>query len=379
MSTRAQTIVFDFLAGSTGGQLPRARAFLERFRHYDPHSRAVVLRQRGTLDFCDGREDLEMVDVAAAASTARRLLWQATSLDRFLGRCGAEVFISFSHAQPRRWRGRGILSVLNMAPFSAEAARAETLRGRLRLRALRRLVLAAAGRAHAVVALSEASRQALVAEAVDPDKIVVVPNGVADYVRPMDREAARRVLEPMSLGEDYLLYVSHFYRYKNFERLVLAYGRLPEALRRRHRLVLVGRPMDRSYSRRIQALIAEHELRSQVTVVPGVPHERMAALQAGAALFVFPSLVENCPNALLEAMRCGTPIVCSSLPSMPEFAQDAALYFDPLSVDSLTDALTQALEDESLRTALGRRALELSEPYTWDSFTRKMVGLYQAA
>lgn len=351
---------------------------MKRLRDYDPDSRVVLLRQPGTLGWCDRREDVEVVDVPAARSTARRLWWARRSLDRLLGELRADVFVSFSNIQPKRRDVFGILGVLNLAPFSPDAMASEPgVKGQLRLRILRRLMLASARRADRVFALSEATRDAMGVHGADVTKIAVIPNGVDEDVAPIDRVVARALMGHDWPGDDYLLYVSHFYPYKNFISLVLAYAALPDELRQRHRLVLVGRPMDAAYHRSVLAAIKAGGVADRVTIIPGVTHEKIAALQAGASLFVFPSLVENCPNALLEAMRCGTPLACSDSPSMPEFGGDAAAYFDGHDVESISTTLRDMLSDPARLTEMGRLAAERSHQYTWDRFTHDLVGLYR--
>ena len=65
-----------------------------------------------------------------------------------------------------------------------------------------------------------------------------------------------------------------------------------------------------------------------------VPETDLPVLYSGAGLFCFPSLYEGFGLPPLEAMACGTPVVCSNVASLPEVVGDAALTVDPLDVDS---------------------------------------------
>ena len=94
---------------------------------------------------------------------------------------------------------------------------------------------------------------------------------------------------------------------------------------------------------------------------------------------MFPSLAENSPNILLEAMACGVPVLASQIAPMPEFGQEAVRYVDPLDVESMTKEITVLLADPEARESLGQRARVQARRYTWDDFTAKVVGLYDRA
>jgi glycosyltransferase involved in cell wall biosynthesis len=137
--------------------------------------------------------------------------------------------------------------------------------------------------------------------------------------------------------------------------------------------------MIRKYYQRISRRVAELAGHCRIIILPGVPHTELPGLYRCATAFAFPSLVENCPNALLEAMSAGLPMVVVSRDPMPEFAGDAALFFDPHSPQELARCLGNLLEDESLRERLGRLAVERAGRYRWDDLVRGAVGAYSEA
>ena len=255
----ARRIVIDLLAASTGGQLTRARAFLARLRRYDANSEIWLLQENDALGSCAQRPDLNVVNLTSKSGrlrALRRMAWLNLRLPALIKRHRIDTYISFSHYLP--WtlpRGvRSVVGVSNLAPFSQAALDAETkMWPRLRLLALRRTILSATRRADRVIALSEACRTVLTDNGIPPARISVIPNGVE--IASTDTSAAALVVlrERYSIPAQYLLYVSHFYPYKNFIRLVEAYAQLPSVFRESHALVLVGVPHDRDYFQSIEA------------------------------------------------------------------------------------------------------------------------------
>ncbi len=65
-------------------------------------------------------------------------------------------------------------------------------------------------------------------------------------------------------------------------------------------------------------------------------------------------------------MACGIPAITSNVSSLPEVAGDAALLVDPLDVDDMTETMTRALEDTSLRQGMIERGLVQAAKFTWE-------------
>jgi len=105
----------------------------------------------------------------------------------------------------------------------------------------------------------------------------------------------------------------------------------------------------------------------------------LPALYNLATVFAFPSLYEGFGLPPLEAMACGTPVVCANTSSLPEVVGDAALTFDPLDVPALAAALAQALSDADLRAALRNRGLAQARLFSWERTARETLAVYRQA
>jgi glycosyltransferase involved in cell wall biosynthesis len=161
---------------------------------------------------------------------------------------------------------------------------------------------------------------------------------------------------------------------KNHLRLVRSFGRIlpahPEL-----RLVLVG-GKGWLYED-VTAEVARLGLQDRVVFSGFVADADLPAVYTLASIFAFPSLYEGFGLPVLEAMACGTPVVCSNASSLPEVAGDAAILVDPTDVDTLARALHQALSDQPGRQVMQTRGQAQAARFTWSAAARTLLNTYR--
>jgi alpha-1,3-rhamnosyl/mannosyltransferase len=117
----------------------------------------------------------------------------------------------------------------------------------------------------------------------------------------------------------------------------------------------------------------------EAKVLGYLEREELAAITAGAAAMVYPSVYEGFGLPPLESMGCGVPVIASSVSSLPEVVAETGLLVDPFDVDAITAAMRRMLEDADWRESLGPMALERSRRFTWDETARLTRAAYRDA
>ena len=92
--------------------------------------------------------------------------------------------------------------------------------------------------------------------------------------------------------------------------------------------------------------------------------------------FIFPSLYEGFGLPVLEAMKCGAPLLLSQTSSLPEVAGDCAHYFDPSATENLVEAFWDAYEDSQRVEIMRSRGLKRAKQFTWQNAARRILRLY---
>ena len=230
-------------------------------------------------------------------------------------------------------------------------------------------------RADHVIAVSEYTRgDLIVAYGLPPDKITVILEAADPRFAPQPVEMVSLVRTRYQLPERYLLYVGTLEPRKNLTRLLAAWeplyrtGDAPP-------LVIAGK---RGWFYREFFAALERSPAREAVLLPGyIAEADLPALYAGADAFLFPSLYEGFGLPVLEAMACGTPVICSNSTSVPEVAGNAAIQIDALEVDALTDALRRVLEDKNLGEEMRVEGLAQAARFSWERAASETLAVYR--
>ncbi len=298
-------------------------------------------------------------------------------LPRFLRRHAIDLFHSPNYmiplpAFPRDHRGRTacVATIHDVIPlvFPDHAPRSRKTR---LLPIYRRLMQEIGRRADTIITVSEASRRDIIqqlrlAGAAD-HKVQVVYNGVSPLFVP----PAERPERPTKT----ILYVGRSDPYKNLIALIHAMEIVVNTAPTPVRLVIAGSPdprypEPRECARRLG--IDDH-----ITWTGYLPDEQLVRHYQEADLLVHPSRYEGFGLQVIEAMACGTPVICSRGGSLPEVAGNAAILVDPNGAGELADQILRVLADPALADELRRKGLARAKAFSWRATARSTLAVYQ--
>jgi glycosyltransferase involved in cell wall biosynthesis len=207
---------------------------------------------------------------------------------------------------------------------------------------------------------------------VPEEKVTVMGEALYDIYKPLPQDQIKNVRAKYGLQKDYILFVSVLYLYKNVETLLKSYAHLLRQQLPGTELAIAGRDFQGQLPR-LQSLCQSLAIADKVRFLGPVPAGDLPAIYSGAKVFVFPSLVETFGKPLVEAMRCGVPIVASNTSCMPEVVGDAALLVNPLDPLEMGAAIVRLIGDEELRKDLIARGLLRAESFSWEKVARKTL------
>lgn len=227
-----------------------------------------------------------------------------------------------------------------------------------------------------IVAISQNTKEELVTlTGVPEERVVVIPNGVDDSFRPPEEMGeVAQLLRNFEISPPYVLYVGAADEDKNLVRLAKAFAQVRRQLPDLQ-LVLAGGD-DLGYERLLKQLHGMH-LEVGIVRVGFVPPRDLPLMYAGAEVLAMPSIHEGFGLPALEAMACGTAVVCSDVSSLPEVVGEAGVLVDPYSVDAIADGLGLLLRDDSLRARHRLLGLTRARQFSWRATAASVLDVYK--
>ncbi|PDW03200.1 glycosyltransferase family 4 protein [Candidatus Viridilinea mediisalina] len=248
-------------------------------------------------------------------------------------------------------------------------------RGRIFYRA----TMALAVRTAALVITGSASAQADLAHVyrLPAERMLVTPLATERRFQPQEPAVIASMRERYELPPSYVLYIGSDKPHKNLERLVCAWGQVVAAgAHSGMPLVLAGHAT--GGAERVRQRVSTQQLDAYVRFLPNVADSDLPALYSGATIFAFPSYYEGFGLPPLEAMACGTPVLCANATSLPEVVGDAALTVDPFSTHALAEGLIKLLNNPQLRRDLSARGLQRASTFSWRRTAMATMAAYEA-
>jgi len=313
-------------------------------------------------------ERVQVVDTPLSPFTLR----QQWAIPRILRRLGADLYHSPYYLMPYRPGMPTVLTMYDLIPLLFPQHVSCT--ARLLFRWMTALALHAASQ---VIVISQATRRDLLTSYhFPPQKVTAIPLAADSAFHPQPTAEVERVRRKYGFPENYLLYLGINKPHKNLVRLIEAWSLVIGSLGFDHWSLVIAGYWDSRYpesQRRAEAL----GLDDTICFLGPVPEADLPALYSGATLFVFPSLYEGFGLPVLEAMACGTPVVCSNTSSLPEIVGEAALTFDPVDVTAMAAKIEEVLHNEALRDEMREKGLRQAAKFSWERTAKETLEVYR--
>jgi alpha-1,3-rhamnosyl/mannosyltransferase len=248
-----------------------------------------------------------------------------------------------------------------------------------RVAIMNRILPFALERVQHVLTDSEFIRQEVISEfGVAADRVTATLLAPRAMFKPRDAMSCAATLSKHKLQQrSYFLVVGTLEPRKNVETAVRAHAGLPELLRRRFPLVLVG--MKGWLTSRLEGELKAPVERGEVRPLGFVTDAELADLYSGATALLYPSVYEGFGLPPLEAMACGSPVITSNVSSLPEVAGKAAVMHDPMDTDALRNAMERFIDDEEFWLERSAASIKQSALFSWERCARETIAVYRAA
>ena len=315
------------------------------------------------------RSQVECIAVQASPFSLR----QQWLVPRILRRHRVDVYHSPYYLMPYRPGVPVILTAHDLIPQLFP--RHVSLKARIVFRLTTALALRSAEH---VITVSDATRRDLEAHYQSASAaITTIHEAASPQFRPLPAEPVSEMRRKYGLPESYSLYLGSNKPHKNIASLVRAWSQLLSSFPQRPPTLVIAGQWDARYPD-ARHLATDLGLEPYVHFLGPVAEEDLPALYSGASLFVFPSLYEGFGLPVVEAMSCGCPVACSDSSSLPEIAGDAALLFDPRSIESMVESIRIMLQDEMLRRQLAERSKRRAAHFSWQRTADETLAIYRA-
>lgn len=205
---------------------------------------------------------------------------------------------------------------------------------------------------------------------ISDDKVNVIYNAVNENINVIDPVKLSRKIESISNDMPYFIYVGSLHPRKNIVRLIQAFNLFNETQTSKFKLVLAGR-----MAWKTDEIKDEINQSKYVEYVGMVSEEEKAFLIKKAVALVYVSVFEGFGIPILEAMQLETPVITSSVASMPEVAGGAALLTDPENTAAIADCFRLISKDKSMRTELIIKGKKRVLDFDWQVSSKKMYDL----
>ncbi|MGB3082109.1 MAG: glycosyltransferase family 1 protein [Candidatus Omnitrophota bacterium] len=221
-----------------------------------------------------------------------------------------------------------------------------------------------------IIAVSENTKNDLLSLFnIPPSKIETVYEAADDgYKKIDDKQKLENIRRKYELDRKFIFYPGNISPRKNIERLINAFEKVQDKIDLD--LVLTGHNMWNSHKE-----IGMIKKNRRIKLLGCIPDEDLPSIYNIAEAFVYVSLYEGFGIPIVEAQRCGCPVIVSDSASLPEVAGKGAIVVDPYDEGEITRAILQVVEDRSTREKVIQEGYKNAERFSWKKSAKETIEL----
>ncbi len=206
-------------------------------------------------------------------------------------------------------------------------------------------------------------------------RLVAVYNGVGEYFIPIvDKVELNRVKEKYHLPNRFAFFLGNTDPKKNTKGVLKAFSDYLKSGNEPLELVMLD--YEKSALSSLLSEIGDNQLINHIHLTGYVVNTDLPAIYSQCAIFLYPSLRESFGIPMLEAMRCGCPVITSNTSSMPEVSGDAAILIDPFKPEEITAAMIKVLTNSELRIELIEKGKLQAAKFSWKAMAQEVLNIY---
>jgi glycosyltransferase involved in cell wall biosynthesis len=311
-------------------------------------------------------------------ASINKLMWEQFSAPLAARKVGVDLLYVPYFAPPLFPGMPSVITIHDVIPLRLPQYRTDP-----KMKAYLQLITRAARKATLIITVSQhAKRDMIDALKIPAERIRVIYEAAGDEYHPIsDLAVLSKVRAHYGLNGRYILYLGGLDQRKNVPQLVRAFAQLYQQLGDPDlQLLIAGNPNKQrgSLFPDPRPVAADLGITGQI-VYRFIEEEDKPAIYNEASVFVFPSLYEGFGLTPLEAMSCGTPVICSNRTSLPEVVGDAAIILDPDNIHEMVEAMYSVLTNSELRADLHARALQRAAQFNWRQTATETISTFEEA
>lgn len=207
----------------------------------------------------------------------------------------------------------------------------------------------------------------------DKHKIKVVYWGIENRFKPTNNSTIRTKYGIKTTN--YILTLSEVNKRKNLLHLLKAFAEFLNNSKDKDISLVIAGPKKKNYDEVTSKIEQLQKIKDKVVITGFVNDEDLPSLYSEAELFVFPSLYEGFGLPPLEAIACGTPVICTDNSSLPEVCGDAVIYISGHDIYDTAQKIADLHNNPNKRKEMSLAGLKQAQKFNWSKTTKEIFNL----